>query len=73
MHRLPFDRPGRFWRGNLHGHSTLSDGTLTPDEVCRRYREAGYDFISLTEHFLSHYDFPIVDTTDRIAPTTLRR
>ncbi len=62
MHPSPFGRPGRFWRGNLHGHSTLSDGRLTADEVCRRYREAGYDFISLTEHFLPEYSFPIVDT-----------
>jgi hypothetical protein len=22
---LPFDRPGRFWRGNLHTHSDRSD------------------------------------------------
>ncbi len=63
MDRLPFNRPGRFRRGNLHGHSTLSDGKVAPDEVCRLYREAGYDFISLTEHFLPAYNYPIVDTT----------
>jgi predicted metal-dependent phosphoesterase TrpH len=62
MEKLPFDKPGRFWRGNLHGHSNLSDGGFTPEEVCRRYQEAGYDFISLTDHFLSQYDFPIADT-----------
>ena len=28
MHALPFDKPGRFWKGNLHTHSTLSDGAL---------------------------------------------
>jgi hypothetical protein len=27
---LPFDKPGRFYRGNLHAHSTVSDGSL-PD------------------------------------------
>jgi predicted metal-dependent phosphoesterase TrpH len=62
MKQLPFDKAGRFWRGNLHGHSTLSDGGFSPEEVCRRYQEAGYDFISLTDHFLSHYDFPMADT-----------
>ena len=62
MNHLPFDKPGRFWRGNLHTHSTLSDGDVTPADVCRRYREAGYDFISLTEHFLDRYDFPMADT-----------
>lgn len=62
MKQLPFEQPGRFWRGNLHGHSTLSDGGLTVEEVCRRYQTAGYDFISLTDHFLSAYNFPIADT-----------
>ena len=38
-----FSRPGRFWRGNLHTHSTLSDGHRSPEEVCRFYAAAGYD------------------------------
>lgn len=54
--------PGRFWRGNLHTHSTLSDGVLEPDEVCRRYRAEGYDFIALTDHFVGVYGYPIADT-----------
>ncbi|RME65360.1 MAG: phosphotransferase [Caldilineae bacterium] len=62
MQHLPFDKPGRFWRGNLHTHSTLSDGMLTPEQVCARYRDAGYDFLALTDHFLAHYDFPLADT-----------
>lgn len=57
-----FDLPGRFFKGNLHTHSTLSDGTLEPGEVCRRYREAGYDFICLSDHFLPVYDFRVSDT-----------
>jgi predicted metal-dependent phosphoesterase TrpH len=59
---LAFSQPGRFWKGNLHTHTNLSDGAYAPDEVARRYREAGYDFVSLTDHFLSAYDFPITDT-----------
>lgn len=62
MSSLAFDRPGRFWRGNLHTHSNLSDGCLTPEEVCRRYRAEGYDFISLTDHFIGQYGYPIADT-----------
>ncbi|MGL5010699.1 MAG: phosphotransferase, partial [Paracoccaceae bacterium] len=31
-----FRAKGRFWRGNLHTHSTRSDGILAPEEVCRR-------------------------------------
>lgn len=58
-----FAAPGRFWRGNLHTHSTLSDGVLAPAEVCRRYKAEGYDFIALTDHFVGIYDYPIADTT----------
>ena len=57
-----FTAPGRFWKGNLHTHSDRSDGALPPEEVCRRYREAGYDFIALTDHFVGLYGFPITDT-----------
>ncbi len=57
-----FTAPGRFYRGNLHTHSTLSDGVLDPAEVCRRYKAEGYDFISLTDHLLGQYDYPIADT-----------
>ncbi|AWD20939.1 PHP domain-containing protein [Fuscovulum blasticum] len=58
-----FTAPGRFWRGNLHTHSTRSDGVLSPQEVCRRYRDEGYDFLALTDHFIGMYDYPLVDTT----------
>jgi hypothetical protein len=62
-HSLPaFAAPGRFWKGNLHTHSTRSDGILAPEEVCRRYREMGYDFLALTDHFIGAYGYPIVDT-----------
>ena len=57
-----FSAPGRFWRGNTHTHSTLSDGTLPPGEVCERYRLEGYDFLSLTEHLVGLFDYPIADT-----------
>jgi len=60
--RTAFSAPGRFFRGNLHTHSTLSDGRLAPDEVCRRYRAQGYDFISLTDHFVGLYGYPVADT-----------
>ena len=58
----PFDLPGRFWRGNIHTHSTLSDGALPPETVVAAYRDAGYDFMMLSEHFVSGFDWPIADT-----------
>lgn len=62
MRPSAFTAPGRFWRGNLHCHSTLSDGVLSPEEVCRRYRAEGYDFLALTDHFIGRYGYPIADT-----------
>ena len=36
--------------------------------VCRIYRENGYDFLCLSDHFLREYDFPIVDTAEFRSP-----
>lgn len=58
----PFSKSGRFWRGNLHTHSILSDGAKTPEDVIAAYQNAGYDFISLTDHFVKIYGFPVADT-----------
>lgn len=58
----PFDKPGKFYRGNLHTHSTLSDGKLAPETVCKVYQDAGYDFIALTDHFMQQFNYPVADT-----------
>ena len=58
----PFSTPGRFWRGNIHTHSNQSDGALSPEAVITAYKNAGYDFLQLSEHFISHYNWPINDT-----------
>ncbi len=36
----------------LHQHSTRSDGKATPEEIVRLYRDAGYDAVALTDHWL---------------------
>ncbi len=46
----PFAAPGNWYRGNLHTHTTVSDGDLNPSDMCEVYREAGYDFVYLTDH-----------------------
>jgi hypothetical protein len=62
LNRLPFGRPGRFYRGNLHTHTTRSDGGLPPAEVVAAYRDHGYDFLAITDHFLERYNYPVTDT-----------
>lgn len=37
-------------KGALHCHTTRSDGALSPEDALRRYKEGGYDFVSLTDH-----------------------
>ncbi len=61
---LPFAQPGRFYRGNLHGHSTNSDGAWSPAEYIRRYRQNGYDFVALTDHCMEQYGYAITDTRE---------
>ncbi|MFQ5811375.1 MAG: PHP domain-containing protein [Armatimonadota bacterium] len=46
----PFDAPGEWYKGNLHAHTTESDGELSPAQACARYREAGYSFLAITDH-----------------------
>jgi hypothetical protein len=46
----PFTRPGHWFKGSLHIHSTVSDGHLKPDEVIGWYRKRGYHFLALTDH-----------------------
>jgi histidinol phosphatase-like PHP family hydrolase len=64
MRPIAFSNPGSFFKGNLHTHSTRSDGVLDPGEVCRQYKVQGYDFIALTDHFVGRYNYPITDTTE---------
>ncbi len=62
MQLKPFSSPGRFWRGNIHTHSNQSDGALPTASVIEAYQNAGYDFLMLSEHFVSHFNWPINDT-----------
>ena len=43
-------------KGALHAHTTRSDGKLTPQETFYAYRDAGYDFIALTDHRIYNYE-----------------
>jgi hypothetical protein len=41
---------GTWMRGNLHCHSTRSDGTRSPQGVIDDYAKRGYDFLMLSDH-----------------------
>ncbi len=48
----PFSLPGRWFKGNLHTHTTQSDGLLTPEKAAAWYHEHGYNFVALTDHWV---------------------
>ena len=52
MSRLenPFVRPGRWYRGVWHCHTTESDGARSVEDVVAYYAERRYDFLSITDH-----------------------
>ena len=56
MKLSPFDG-ARLYRGNLHGHSTHSDGFKTPQEVIETYKNLGYDFTCLSDHLWADSSF----------------
>ena len=41
---------GRWYKGNIHTHTTESDGDASPETVVRWYRRNGYDFLVLSDH-----------------------
>ena len=43
---------GNFYKANLHSHSTVSDGALTPEELKNRYKSNGYSILAYTDHEL---------------------
>ena len=41
-------------RGDLHMHTTLSDGHASVEEMAAAARELGYEYIAITDHSASH-------------------
>jgi predicted metal-dependent phosphoesterase TrpH len=37
-------------RGNLHAHTTFSDGIRSPAALVEEYEARGYDFLAITDH-----------------------
>lgn len=40
----------KYYKANLHSHSTVSDGAKTPEEMKKMYMEQGYSIIAYTDH-----------------------
>lgn len=46
----PYAPKAHMYRGQLHAHTTNSDGTQKPAEVVAAYKRAGYGFVAITDH-----------------------
>ena len=47
-----FSETGQWYKGNLHCHTTNSDGRLSPAEAAELFRSHGYHFLCLSDHDL---------------------
>ncbi len=47
---LAFVGPGIWLKGNLHCHTTESDGAVSPSEAAAGYAALGHDFLAITDH-----------------------
>ena len=50
MKKILLDDAKSFFKGNMHCHSTLSDGKMTPEELKAHYKARGYHFLAITDH-----------------------
>lgn len=58
MKRSFFGSGGKFYKCNLHCHSSISDGAWRPEEIKAAYQRAGYAAVAFTDHevMLPHRD-----------------
>ena len=40
----------KYFKTNLHTHTNISDGKLTPAEIKKAYKDLGYQVLSITDH-----------------------
>lgn len=62
--KILIDEKKKQFKANLHCHTILSDGCLTPEQVKEEYKKRGYSVVAITDHerLVSHNDL----TDDKI-------
>lgn len=58
MKKYLISEEGKFYKANLHCHTTVSDGRMDPEEVKQHYMAHGYSIVAYTDHsiMLPHHD-----------------
>ena len=64
--QIAFHEAQPFFKGNLHCHSTVSDGRLTHAELISLYKDKGYAFLCFSDHEV-FTDLTVLDTPDFIS------
>lgn len=54
-------RNGPFFKANLHCHTTISDGGMTPEQVKHWYKSHGYSIVAYTDHSKYHWHSHLQD------------
>ena len=50
MKKYLLPQTGQFFKANLHCHTTISDGKMTPEEIKAEYASSGYSVVAFTDH-----------------------
>ena len=58
MKKYLLPKDGRFYKANLHMHTTVSDGKISPEQTKKDYMEQGYSVVAFTDHevIVAHED-----------------
>jgi len=60
-----FIEGSKFYKGNVHGHTVLSDGQMEPEQAAKGYKERGYSFIVISDHEM-YFNSTALDSDDFI-------
>lgn len=50
MRKYLIPNEGKFYKANMHTHTTVSDGKFTPEEMKELYKSHGYSILAYTDH-----------------------
>lgn len=66
--RVPATAGARWFRGDLHSHTTHSDGAMTVPERVRSAIDRGLDFLAITDHNTVSHHAQMTDWPDALIP-----
>ena len=61
MERFLFKADKDIYKANLHCHTTVSDGTYTPEQIKELYQAEGYSIVAYTDHMVIKHQGHLTD------------